>query len=338
MRNTSAKIILFTALSLTTVSTFATIKKVTLFVNYGHDAILHSGAIDVFKNTLSDLATTKGFTLTISEQTNTDAKKKAAFDSLKTMDVAIFANIGDLSIPVAYQTLVADYFTKGGKGIGYHASIDHHFYWKWWADLHSGGTFEGHGNGLFKLTQDPEMKTLPALQKMWTDNALGDPNISNTEIYTLTSYPRGHEGVTMMQTAPALPSVPLHDFTWHRQIGLGQYIFTCLGHGPEDFTGGWLQKATWAWMEYLNGKYNPVNLAEKELALKASSVAFSENQLVVRNLKSFSLQVTDINGVTALAKSGQGSQTFDLNGLKSGFYFVRFKEATGGHSFRVLVK
>jgi type 1 glutamine amidotransferase len=340
MRKLPGKLILLSALALLTTSSFSAIKKVTLFVNYGEGAILHPGAVESFKNTLTALATEKGFTLTISEQTNTAAQKAAALTNLKTTDIALFANIGLNSFQsVTDQTLLADYFMNGGKGIGYHASIDHHQYWKWWSDLHSGGTFQGHGSNPFKLTQDAEMKKIPALQKMWDDNALGDPNIASTEIYTLTSYPRGKEGVTMMQVvAPPNNAIPVHDFTWHKKIGSGQYIFTCLGHGTGDFTGGWLQKATWAWMEYLNGKYDPVTITKGELALKSNSVNFSGNQLQIRNLSSYALKVTNLKGETVFSKVGHGSQAYNLGVLKSGFYFVKLSGGTGVHSFKVLIK
>jgi hypothetical protein len=211
-------------------------------------------------------------------------------------------------------------------------------YWKWWTDLHSGGTFQGHGNSAFKLNTDVEMKKIPALQKMWDDNALGEPNISNTEIYTLTAYPRGKEGVTMMQTvAPPNNAIPVHDFTWHKKIGSGEYIFSCLGHGPGDFTGGWMQKATWAWMEYLNGKYNPTTELKNKLALESNSIRFSGRKLDVRNAGSYSLRITDIRGATVFTESCQGTRSFNLAGFKSGYYFVKVKGSTGSHTLRVLV-
>jgi hypothetical protein len=236
------------------------------------------------------------------------------------------------------QTLIQDFFMNGGKGLGYHASIDHHMYWKWWSDLHSGGTFQGHGNSAFKLDMDPEMKKIPALQKMWDDNALGAPNISNTEIYTLTAYPRGKEGVTMMQTvAPPNNAIPVHDFTWHKKIGAGEYIFSCLGHGPGDFTGGWLQKATWAWMQYLNGAYNATTLDKRAKDLNANSIGFSGRKLEVRNAGSYSLKIMNVEGATVFSESGKGARTFNLAGLESGYYFVNLKGTAGSHSLRVLV-
>jgi hypothetical protein len=185
---------------------------------------------------------------------------------------------------------------------------------------------------------DPEMKKIPALQKMWDDNALGAPNISNTEIYTLTAYPRGKEGVTMMQTvAPPNNAIPVHDFTWHKKIGAGEYIFSCLGHGPGDFTGGWLQKATWAWMQYLNGAYNATTLDKRAKDLNANSIGFSGRKLEVRNAGSYSLKIMNVEGATVFSESGKGARTFNLAGLESGYYFVNLKGTAGSHSLRVLV-
>lgn len=329
------------ALCFFSTATFAEIKKVTLFVNYGQGAILHPGAIASFVNTMNALKNEKGFELTISEATNTAAAKAAALTNLKNMDVVLFANIGENSFQnTADQAQIESYFMGGGKGIGYHASIDHHKYWKWWEDLHNGSGFQGHGSNPFKLTADPEMSKIPALKKMWDANSLGDPNISQTEIYTLNVYPRGKVGVTMMQTvAPPNNAIPVHDFTWHKKIGTtGEYIFTCLGHGPGDFTGGWLQKATWAWMEYLNGKYNTPSGSLGQAELKVNSIDFSANRLEVRYADSYALKITDINGTTVLSKSGQGIQSFDLAGYQPGFYFIKVKGSTGSHFLRVLIK
>lgn len=331
--------ILLLSISVSTAA-FAEIKKVTLFVNYGQGAILHPGAIESFVNTMTALKNEKGFELTISEATNTAAQKSAALTNLKTMDVVLFANIGENSFQnVADQALIENYFTSGGKGIGFHASIDHHKYWKWWEDLHNGSGFIGHGNAAFKLNADPEMSKLPALKKMWDDNALGEPNISQTEIYTLNLYPRGKTGVTMMQTVAAPNNaVTSHDFTWHRKIGAGEYIFTCLGHGPGDFTGGWMQKATWAWMEYLNGKYNPPTDIQIKLGMNPNSIDFADKTLKVHYTNPYSLKVVNVAGKTLLAKSGQGLLRFNLTGLQTGIYFVKVKGAAGTHSRQILIK
>lgn len=316
----------------------AAIKKVTLFVNYGEGAILHPGAVDPFKNTLNALKTEKGFELTISEQTNTAAQKAAAISNLKTQDVILFANIGLNSFQkVADQAAIEAYFTGGGKGIGFHASIDHHMYWKWWSDLHSGGTFQGHGSNPFKLTLDPEIKKIPTLQKMWEVNNLGDPNISQTEIYTLTAYPRGKEGVTMMQTvAPPNNAIPVHDFTWHKKTGQGEYIFTCLGHGPGDFTGGWLQKATWAWMEYLNGKYDPVTLVNGKPKLAANTVVFDGTSLDMDFGKGYAMTLVDAAGKSIMSGTADGYRSYSMTGIRSGLYFLKVK-AKSGSSTRSLI-
>ena len=327
-------------LLLSATTSFAVIKKVTLFVNYGEGAILHPGAVDVFKNTLTALKTEKGFELTISEQTNTAAQKAAALANLKSQDVVLFANIGLNSFQsTTDQALIQEYFEGGGKGIGFHASIDHHQYWKWWSDLHSGGTFQGHGSNPFKLNVDPEMKKIPALQRMWDMNALGDPNISQTEIYTLTAYPRGKEGVTMMQVvAPPNNAIPVHDFTWHKKIVKGEYIFTCLGHGTGDFTGGWMQKATWAWMEYLNGKYNDVVPVRGKLRLKPNSVDFDGKNLDVFYAKPYTVKIAGMDGRAVVVESAQGLKSFDLAAVKPGMYFLRITCAGISNTQRLFIK
>jgi type 1 glutamine amidotransferase len=319
---------------------FAVIKKVTLFINYGEGAILHSEAIDIFKNTINALKTEKGFELVISEQTNTAAQKALALSNLKTMDVVLFVNVGMSSFKsIAEQTLVESFFMEGGKGIGFHASIDHHMYWPWWTNLHNGSGYSGQGQSAFKLIADAEMNRIPALKKMWDDNNLGDPNFSTTELYTLNFYPRGKEGVTVMQTVAAPNNaVPVQDFTWHKKIGAGEYIFSCLGNGPADFSGGWFQKATWAWMEYLNGKYNLSTELKNKIDLESNPIRFSRRKLEVKNSGSYSLKIMNVEGATVLSEAGRGTQSFNLSGFKSGCYFVKLEGLAGSHSLRVLVK
>lgn len=338
MLKTMTKTTLLLSLVFSTTTTFAVIKKVTLFLNFG--AVAHESAFESFRNTMTALKNEKNFELTISEQSNTTAQKAAALNNLKSMDVVIFANTGWNSFQsVTDQKLIEDFFMQGGKGIGYHASVDHHTYWTWWTNLHNGSGFIGHGNSAFRLTADAEMSKIPALKKMWDDNNLGDPNISNTEIYTLNVYPRGKTGVTMMQTvAPPNNATPVHDFTWHKKIGAGEYIFSCLGHGAGDFTGGWLQKATWAWMEYLNGKYNPVAIEERAKELNANSIGFSGRKLEVRNAGSYSLKIMNVEGATVLSEATSGANSFNLAGFKSGYYFVKVQGSTGSHTLRVLLK
>lgn len=317
----------------------AEIKKVTLFVNYGGGGILHPGAIQVFKNTLTTLAGEKNFDLTISEQTNTAAQKASALSNLRSMDVVLFANIGKNSFQdPGDQSLIENFFMSGGKGIGFHASIDHHKYWKWWEDLHNGSGFQGHGNSPFKLNADPEMSRIPALKRMWDEAGLGDPNISQTEVYTLNMYPRGKTGVTMMQTvAPPHNAIPVHDFTWHRKIGSGEYIFTCLGHGPNDFTGGWLQKAIWAWMEYLNGKYGPsTGVAPPGRSLMPALELRGKRLEVIATLPG-ELEIRDVTGKGVRREKLPGSGWIDLSLLDPGLYTIRLKTAAGYIGKRILV-
>ncbi|MEO6097730.1 MAG: T9SS type A sorting domain-containing protein, partial [Fibrobacteria bacterium] len=187
---------------------------------------------------------------------------------------------------------------------------------------------------------DPEMATkIPALKRMWDENDLGVASLSSTEIYTLNVYPRGKTGVTIMQTvAPPNNALALHDFTWHKQIGKGEYIFTCLGHAQEDFTGGWLQKAMWAWMLYLNGKYAPVNIVDGKPAARLNSMDMAGNSLRVNFAKNFSLVLRNVRGEKVLRKSGQGAAEYDLSGMQPGFYVANAKSPTGSQVLKVLVK
>ncbi len=250
MKIRSIAIVLFFAMV-----SFAKIETVCLFVNYGGP--YHPPAVDIFKNMAIALSNEHGFQLTISTRDQTNN----ALANLQKFDLVLFANTGNGGwTNTGDQDKLKNFFLSGGRAVGYHATIDHGNYWDWWdKELHSDCNFTGHGNSTFSLKQDAEMDRLPALKKMWAENHLGDANISSTEIYTLDNYARGKAGVTIMQTvAPPHNVRPSHDFTWHKDIGQGQYIITCLGHGPADFEGGWLQKATWAWMKYLNGQYTEV--------------------------------------------------------------------------------
>jgi hypothetical protein len=173
---------------------------------------------------------------------------------------------------------------------------------------------------------------------MWEVNNLGDPNISQTEIYTLSSYPRGKEGVTMMQTVAAPNNaVPVHDFTWHKKIGTGEYIFTCLGHGPGDFTGGWLQKAIWAWMEYLNGKYDPVTMVNGKPKLKPDSEVFDGTSLDMDYGKDYSMRLVDVAGKTVMSASARGYRSFSMAGIRPGLYFLSINAASGSHTRSLIV-
>ncbi|GEM_PF-2752880 len=322
-------------------SAHADVKKVTLFVNYGEGAILHSGAVQSFVNMMTALKTEKAFTLTISQQTDPAAQKQAALNEMKNQDVVLFANIGANSFTnVADQAVIQTFFRNGGKGIGYHASSDsfHGGYWPWWTDsLHNGAYFVSHADQAFVLNTDPELNNNIPLKKMWDDNSLGNPSIAQTEIYALQLYPRGKPGITIMQNVA--PPNTVHEFTWLKKFGTGggEYIYTCLGHGPNDFVGDWLKKATWAYMQYLNGKYAPTSL-KPSLELNSNSVNFAANKLDVRFANAYSVRVYDVKGETAFARNGRGIQGFDLAGMQPGLYFIKIKSAKASYSVRALIK
>lgn len=312
------------------------VTKVTLVVNFGEPYIIHDQAVQPFINMMNALKTEKGFELAILQKTSTAAQKQAILNDLKNQSVVIWANIGQNSFrDAADQALIESWF-KTGRNIGYHATIDHHSYWKFWEDLHNGSGFQGHGNGTFALDNDPEMDAIPALGRMWTDHNLGRGSIIQaTEIYTLNVYPRGKEGVKIMQTLA--PPQQKREFTWHRTIGTsGKYIFTCLGHSSADFAGDWLKKATWAWMEYMAGKYETTSLASGQS--KPFGIEHSAGLVTVHSQKEFQFEVRDIRGAVVLSRRGENMGSYSLAGLKPGIYFTKVKGAEGTRSMRVFVR
>ncbi|MEO7427632.1 MAG: T9SS type A sorting domain-containing protein [Fibrobacteria bacterium] len=205
--------------------------------------------------------------------------------------------------------------------------------------MNDGSYFVGHGNNTFSLNVDPELNADPDLKKMWEDNSLGTANISSsTEIYDLNKYPRGKKGITIMQTVA--PPRTVHEFTWLKKwpSGGGKYIYTCLGHGSADFVGDWMKKGTWAWMQYLNGKYDPVVTALGRPKLDGDAIAFSLNRLDVSYAKPYSVKVMNLNGAVVLSKNGQGSQSYDLKGLQPGFYFAKVSGPSNSKVRRILIK
>jgi len=321
----------------------AEIKKVMLVINYGDGtAIEHIEAVPAFTTMVNALKTEHAFTLTITKKGDPAAQKQAALADMKNQDVVLFANIGNQAFTnTADQAIIKSFFASGGKAIGYHATTDsfHGGYWPWWTDsLNDGSYFVGHGNNTFSLNMDPEVNNVPALKKMWEDNSLGTANISaSTEIYDLNKYPRGKKGITIMQTVA--PPRTVHDFTWLKEwpSGGGQYIYTCLGHGANDFVGDWLKKGTWAWMQFLNGKYNPTPILGRP-NLDADAVAFSANNLDVSYEKPYSVKVMNLNGAVVLSKNGQGNHSYDLTSLKPGFYFVKVSGPSNVKVKRILIK
>ena len=255
-----------------------------LVIDYGDGtADAHSWAVPYFVGMMNALSTEHQFTLTTTQQQDPAAQKQAALADMKNQDVVLFPNIGNQAFPnVADQAIIESFFENGGKAIGYHATSDTHHggYWPWWTDsLHDGSFYIGMDKNTFSLDMDPEVNNVPALKKMWEDNSLGAPNISpSTEILFLNKYPRGKPGITIMQTVA--PPRSVHEFTWLKNwpSGGGQYIYTCMGHGPEDFVGDWMKKSTWAWMQYLNGKYDAVSALGRP-KLDGDAIAFSSNRL-----------------------------------------------------------
>lgn len=313
------------------------IKKVTLVVNFGEPFIIHEQAVQPFINFMNAMKTEKGFELTILQKTTTAAAKQAALNELKNQDVVLFANIGQNSFKEASeQAIIEKFFMEGGRAIGFHATIDHHSYWPFWTNLHNGSGFQGHANGTFKLDIDPEMEKIPSLARMWEDHKLGVGTITAaTEAYTLNVYPRGKEGVTVMNTIATLG--PKREFTWHRTIGTGKYIFTCLGHAANDFVGDWMKKATWGWMEYLKGKYEtPTALLPEQRP--AFGIEHAAGAVTVHSERDFSAEIRDVRGAVVLSRRGQDMGRYSLEGFQPGLYFVKVRGAQGMKSLRVLVR
>lgn len=142
----------------------------------------------------------------------------------------------------------------------------------------------------------------------------------------------------MMQVvAPPNNALAKHDFTWHRAIGQGKYIFSCLGHGPNDFIGDWLKKATWAWMEYLNGKYDaPTALRPGQRP--PFGVAYSAGTVTVHSERAFTAEIRDVRGSVVMSRRGHDEGSYSLAGRKPGIYFVKVRGTQGMKSLRVLVR
>jgi len=321
----------------------AEVKKVMLVIDYGDGtALQHSEAAPSFVAMMNALSSEHQFTLTITQKKDSAAQKQAALADMKNQDVVLFANIGYLAFTnVADQAIIKSFFANGGKAIGYHATIDSHHqgYWPWWTDsLHDSSYFVGHPNTTFSLNMDPEVNNVPALKKMWEDNSLGTANISaSTEIMDLNKYPRGKPGITIMQTVA--PPQTVIESSWLKKwpSGGGEYIYTSLGHGANDFVGDWLKKGTWAWMQYLNGKYETVSALGRP-KLDGDAIAFSANNLDVSYAKPYSVKVMNLNGAVMLSKNGQGNHNYDLNGLQPGLYFVKVSGPSNAKVKRILIK
>jgi hypothetical protein len=321
----------------------AEIKKVMLVINYGDGGSMqHEEVVPSFVAMMTALSTEHQFTLTITQRKDSAAQKKAALADMKNQDVVLFANIGYQAFTnVADQVIIESFFENGGKAIGYHGTIGDFQagYWPWWTDsLNDGSHFVGQGNNTFSLNMDPEVNAFPSLKKMWDDNSLGTANISaSTEIMEFNKYPRGKPGITILQTLA--PPRTVHEFTWLKNwpSGGGQYIYTCLGHGANDFVGDWLKKATWAWMQYLNGKYDAVSALGRP-KLDGDAFAFSANHLDVSYAKPYSVKVMNLNGGVIFLKNGQGNHQYDLSGLQPGFYFVKVSGPSNAKVKRILIK
>src|SRR6185369_8530316 len=139
-----------------------------------------------------------------------------------------------------------------------------------------------------------------------------------------------------MQTVA--PPRTVHEFTWLKDwpVGGGKYIYTCLGHGANDFVGDWLKKGTWAWMQYLNGKYEDVSALGRP-KLDGDAISFSTNRLDVSYEKPYSVNVMNLNGAVILSKNGQGNKSYDLSSLKPGFYFVKVSGPSNAKVKRILI-
>jgi hypothetical protein len=320
----------------------AEVKKVMLVVNYGDGTpSQHSEAAPAFIAMMNALSTEHQFTLTITQKNDSAAQKQAALADMKNQDVVLFANIGAGAFTnVADQAIIEGFFGNGGKAIGYHGTIDafQRGYWPWWTDsLHDGSYLIGHGSTTFSLNMDPEVDNVPALKRMWEENSLGTAKLTAmTEIFDLNKYPRGKPGITILQTVA--PPRTAHEFTWLKNwpSGGGQYIYTCLGHGSNDFVGDWLKKGTWAWMQYLNGKYESTPVLGRP-KLDGDAIAFSVNRLDVSYAKPYSVKVMNLNGAVIFSKNGQGNQRYDLNGLQPGFYFVKVSGPSNARVKRILI-
>ncbi len=355
MRNIKSSFAFFVVSIILASAAIAAPKKVLHVYKLGNYS--HKDAWVPVETMLDQLATEKGFTVSHVSNQN-------GLNQIDDFDLVVFNNAGQNSFSDnAIRAKIVAYMEGGGKAIGYHASSDHRGYWAWWdTELHSGTRFTSHGNSAFLLDLDPEIKKNPAMDKVWTEEGLGNlTSIQKTEIYILTTNPRGKPGVTMLQTVnKANTNIADHPFTWVKKIKQGEYVYTSLGHNQEDFKGGWIKKATWAWMRYLSEDNTPcckttgfeeydaacknpqpsacITTGISKVALKEAFVEFAPGSLAITYPNPYRVEVSNIKGETVIAQSHNGPNVFSLSEVKPGLYFVKVIASGKSVNKRVLIK
>ena len=341
------RIQLFTILCLS--STFSAPKSILHLYGFGDVWFQgHASSEGAVKKMLDNFHTKYGVNVT-------SLSTEDAVNSLGQYDVVILNNVGFNAFKIVDNRLkFQTWLENGGKLIGYHAADDHGGYWSWWSQVSAGTTFTDHdGNATYKLNADPEMSTNVAYKKMWTELKLEDiaAITKPTEMYIFkkvsgyTGDPRGQPGVTMLQVAaPGTyklrtgENLNYRPMTWEKKIGKGKYIYTAVGHGTNDFDGGYLEEATWGWAKYLVGDYDTVTTGvQGQMNYKANGITLVGKRLEVSYGNPYSLKITDTMGKESLSVSGEGLHNYSMAELKPGIYFAKVSGKSGSHSLRILL-
>jgi type 1 glutamine amidotransferase len=191
--------------------------------------------------------------------------------NLEQFDVVVFdnnvANGGFQKILESKeeQQALINYIEGGGSWLGFCGTLDFDCTgWEWYyKTLSSGNCWTGHGGvETWTLKTDKDLIGDPELSAMWEDGDLNPtvtfeahkPRLRKGTDPSL----RDNPGVTVMQKVlKEDEDYDDHYLTWTKRIGRGRIIYTALGH-TEAFwyqNDGWLERATWHWMKYLDGHY-----------------------------------------------------------------------------------
>ena len=337
MRSRIGRLVLASVLAFTA-ATFAQIdsnppKKIKAVLVYSHEgtgSYRHTNGITAGNALIVSLGAAHGFTVTVSEDPNF-----MTYDNMKKFDVIVFNNTVGASIPsTPSQEAFVKYMNEGGGFLGIHGAMDHHDYWKWYAD--EGVDFNGHTSGTCFVNVDTAGLKNPEYGEI-TGIFPKTHFLVDEEWYAFKTNPRDGADIilTVDETSPgwgipATQKMGDHAVAWAKKLPAlpgsakqGHYFYMSIGHGQggvfktEPYINDFVyQSLRWAGGE----KEGTVGVRETRALPAADPGALSASrsglELSVTEPGPHRIEIFDTRGRKSASVRGSGPHAYAFPGLR----------------------
>lgn len=206
-------------------------------------------SIEAGKLAIIKLGEQKGFTVDTSENAEVFTD-----DNLKQYSAIVFLSTTGNILNTNQEIAMERYIQAGGGFVGFHASADTEYDWKWYGKL-NGAYFKNHPHvqeaGLI-IHHDSKFPLL---------DSFPDPYLRTDEWYNYREVPE-HVNVLLSldeSTYEGGENGENHPIVWYHEFDGGRAFYNGLGHTPESFQDPLFIDLMWAGIEYAVGSNKKLN-------------------------------------------------------------------------------